>query len=293
VDPITIGMGVMSAAGAIFGGMASKGAGKAAAAAQREAAERARMQRDLELSKMREQRQALWEQAQTHKLNAELLAEETETLEMSWNLNEGQYELDREHLAASGARAKKALVSKIDATAGLQTVGYHKSGVTMSGTPALMVTDTYERGQDDLDALIQAQTAQDQAIITAQAFAEMDANRAMAATSMKKRTQLGLAGAAISSIEFNRTAVPIVSRIGESQAVSHELMASHYETMGRAAMWSGMFNAASSMFSTLGGFNWGGGTTPTYTSYYGSYQGGGGGGGWLHPRGNLYGSYGF
>ena len=106
---------------------------------------------------------------------AELLAQETRFVELLGEFNEQSALIDAYRVASSAEQMKRKLGREISSTAGQQTAGYLKAGVALAGTPALLLKDTYEKGAEDIMALEEAVSFEEQQLKLSGALAKMEA----------------------------------------------------------------------------------------------------------------------
>ena len=112
---------------------------------------------------------------------SELLALETRNMELLGEFNEQAAEIDAVRVQRNAVHLARQLGEEISGTAGAQTAGYSKAGVTLSGTPALMLKETYEKGAEDLLALEEAASFEQQQILMSGALSRMAAMNTAAA----------------------------------------------------------------------------------------------------------------
>ena len=108
---------------------------------------------------------------------AELLGQETRQMELLGEFNERAAQIEAVRNKRNAQAMARQLGEEISRTAGEQTAGYLKAGVTLAGTPALLLKDTYEKGAEDLMALEESASFEEQQILLSGALSRMEAQQ--------------------------------------------------------------------------------------------------------------------
>jgi hypothetical protein len=106
---------------------------------------------------------------------AELLGQEATRLELLGRYEELGYQIEEMRIKTAAQRESRNLNQEISQSAGSQTARYLKNGVLLVGTPALMINQTYDQGAEDLLALAEAASYEQQQRILAASIAKQNA----------------------------------------------------------------------------------------------------------------------
>lgn len=155
-----IAAAAVAVASAIFGAVSSSSAASAAAEAQS-----AQNRTAVQLAKYRAQQQSLvldlqqmmfWNQHEVKMGQYKLAMIQQEGAEAAVELNYLDAEMMADQIKWRGEAEANNIRRAADAVAAGQVVGYHKSGVTLAGSPNLVMRASYAAAEEDANYVLQA-----------------------------------------------------------------------------------------------------------------------------------------
>ena len=138
-------LGGVAAGAGLFGGMAGMAGSYREADYYEQAAKMMRKQQDYLRIEARQKEKAYLAQAETHEFNAAQYGNQAEMSILAGKYNKTQSERESVRIQRATLRQAAEISEQGTKLMGSQVVGYLNSGVTLEGTPALVLAETEEK----------------------------------------------------------------------------------------------------------------------------------------------------
>ena len=138
-------LGGVAAGSGLFGGLAGMAGSYREADYYEQAAQMMRKQQDYLRIEARQKEKAYLAQAETHEFNATQYGNQAEMSLLAGEYNKTQAERESVRIQRATLRQASEISEQGTKLMGSQVVGYLNSGVTLEGTPALVLAETEEK----------------------------------------------------------------------------------------------------------------------------------------------------